>query len=362
MINKQVIALCILLGMSFNAKALDFKIVQGDGQCPSGYTLATPQQARSNQTSACGVLGRWYITRLAGGGSMDGLGYNCKIRNSDTRKLGHSLCIHIQHSDIGSIFAKKPVYVIAHRINDADEIEEALDKGANAVELDVRWGRITIFNKRNWYVDHDGVYVWSTKLKDWLKECQRLHKDKPNLFKKLALIIFDIKTPKQLLHLRSKVRETLPHDLNVIYSVGNYNDRYKLIVLKDGLKTNEGLAIDYKASPTKVRNFFVEKGVDNFWYGDGICAGCIEPNRVSTNISNAVKMRNDRREIKGVYTWTYAAYERILFYIQDKDVDGILVNMGGNAQTIGDGISDAIKIIANDPTRRLANRLDNAFK
>ncbi len=93
MIHKQKAILCILLSMSLNAKALDFNRAQGDGQCPSGYALATPQEARTDQTSACGVLGTWEIARLADGGSMDGSGYDCKIRDSDTRELGHSLCI-----------------------------------------------------------------------------------------------------------------------------------------------------------------------------------------------------------------------------------------------------------------------------
>jgi hypothetical protein len=76
-----------------NTLALDFKAVVGkDGQCPSGYVLATPDDARANQQQACQVLGAWYIVRLAGGGSMDGPGYNCKIRDKDERALGGSLC------------------------------------------------------------------------------------------------------------------------------------------------------------------------------------------------------------------------------------------------------------------------------
>jgi len=74
------------------ALALDFKTVKGDGQCPSGYVIATPDEARNNQRQACRVLGTWYIVRLAGGGSMDGRGYNCNIRNKDHRGLGATLC------------------------------------------------------------------------------------------------------------------------------------------------------------------------------------------------------------------------------------------------------------------------------
>ncbi len=78
------------------ALALDFKAVKGDGQCPSGYVIATPDNARNNQNQACAALGTWYIARLAGGGSMDGSGYNCKIRDKDSRGLGDTLCLRLE--------------------------------------------------------------------------------------------------------------------------------------------------------------------------------------------------------------------------------------------------------------------------
>ncbi len=72
--------------------SITFKASKGDGKCPSGYVLATAGDARANQQKACKALGTWYIARLAGGGSMDGPGYKCKIRDKDRRGMGHSLC------------------------------------------------------------------------------------------------------------------------------------------------------------------------------------------------------------------------------------------------------------------------------
>jgi hypothetical protein len=74
------------------AQEIEFQASDSDGSCPSGYVLATAGDARMNQQAACQVLGTWYIARLAGGGSMDGPGYDCKIRDEDTRSLGNSLC------------------------------------------------------------------------------------------------------------------------------------------------------------------------------------------------------------------------------------------------------------------------------
>jgi hypothetical protein len=84
-------------------QAQQFAVSNTDGSCPTGYQLATPQQARAQVQRACGVLGEWYIARLAGGGSMDGRGYQCKIRDADTRSLGNSLC-----SKVSTAFTVSP--------------------------------------------------------------------------------------------------------------------------------------------------------------------------------------------------------------------------------------------------------------
>ena len=84
-----VVSLCAASGQ---ALPLDVEVVQGDGSCPTGRTLLDLPQATANQQEVCKALGQWYIARLAGGGSMDGPGYGCKIRPADERSLGHSLC------------------------------------------------------------------------------------------------------------------------------------------------------------------------------------------------------------------------------------------------------------------------------
>ena len=66
--------------------------VVGDTTCPTDYSLATPAEARANQSAICSKLGTWDIARLDGGGSMDGPGYGCTIRDVDTRGLGHAVC------------------------------------------------------------------------------------------------------------------------------------------------------------------------------------------------------------------------------------------------------------------------------
>jgi hypothetical protein len=79
------------LGNSVCAKYL-FREVDDDVPCPSGFRYMTPDEARSRVSQLCGTLGTWDIIRLAGGGSMDGPGYGCGVRDLDTRSLGNSLC------------------------------------------------------------------------------------------------------------------------------------------------------------------------------------------------------------------------------------------------------------------------------
>lgn len=83
------------LGHSVCKKAVAFARGVGDGVCPSGYSLATSMTARANASAMCAQLGTWDIARLADGGSMDGPGYGCTIRDNDTRALGHSACAQL---------------------------------------------------------------------------------------------------------------------------------------------------------------------------------------------------------------------------------------------------------------------------
>ena len=82
----------LTLGMATPAAAqVPFSRVNGQG-CPAGSVLLSFAEANANRDAACRVLQTWDIARLADGGSMDGPGYGCKTRPSDTRALGNALC------------------------------------------------------------------------------------------------------------------------------------------------------------------------------------------------------------------------------------------------------------------------------
>ncbi|MEO1233192.1 MAG: hypothetical protein AAFZ18_30280, partial [Myxococcota bacterium] len=82
----------VLLGAAGPARA-DFGFRKLAGQrCPAGLQPVTLAEARSYRRDICRSLGQWDVVRLAGGGSMDGPGYDCRQRARDSRELGHVLC------------------------------------------------------------------------------------------------------------------------------------------------------------------------------------------------------------------------------------------------------------------------------
>ena len=100
------IALCLVLSFSvFNAQPVSAtaknaqrasvtvqNVKNVKGSCSQGYINVGINEALRNRAQLCNILGQWDIARLADGGSMDGPGYDCKIRGKDTRQLGNSLC------------------------------------------------------------------------------------------------------------------------------------------------------------------------------------------------------------------------------------------------------------------------------
>jgi hypothetical protein len=72
----------------------DFIRVEGEA-CPPGYRYATYIEVMENLSAACSTLQQWDIARLGNGASMDGSGYDCKVRSEDDRTLGNALCVRL---------------------------------------------------------------------------------------------------------------------------------------------------------------------------------------------------------------------------------------------------------------------------
>lgn len=92
---------------------------------------------------------------------------------------------------------RRPVYVIAHRCN--DRFTSGGSASLHAFECDVRSS-----DGRVWWLDHDGIFPWSTPLDErWLATVAETVRP--------ALIEFDVKTPTVPLDsLLASVRRHLP--------------------------------------------------------------------------------------------------------------------------------------------------------
>lgn len=74
------------------AFAVDFKAVSGDGTCPSGTTMVTPDVAFNYQSLACAAIGSNASARIAGGGSMSNAAGGCKVKLKNADPQPVTLC------------------------------------------------------------------------------------------------------------------------------------------------------------------------------------------------------------------------------------------------------------------------------
>ena len=93
-----------------NNNTIEVIVSDGDGVCPEHSSLLTYDEADQIGTNIGGIAPTWGIMRLANNGSMVGSGYGYKIRSTDTRSMGDSLCrVTRKNSDSSHLFlTRKP--------------------------------------------------------------------------------------------------------------------------------------------------------------------------------------------------------------------------------------------------------------
>lgn len=256
-----------------------------------------------------------------------------------------------------SACAQRPIYVIAHRVNDVDTIDKALSLGANAVECDIRFWRPG--GKIEFVVDHDAVVPGhSTKLSDWLvaaKKAAEKHKH-------FALIYFDMKVNEidanAPLELLRQARAVLPADFPLIFSTASFEKRAFFDRIKDNLGPKDGLAIDEDKDPDRVQRYFRDElKTKNHWYGYGTFAGGID--RVESYIRKGIEVRDKEGGIKKVCVWTLERDSSIERYIKDFQVDALIVNVAHSLPLHSSPVPSAVKFA--NKYGRLATRNDDPF-
>lgn len=273
---------------------------------------------------------------------------------------------------------QEPVYIIAHRCNDAaDPADVVQAHGNNAIESDFSWGTRDgldgIGNDDEWAVDHDGVFEGSTHLSDWIGQV-KAELDRPG--SPLALVMLDIKDPHgPLLQLYNTVRGGLGPDVNLILSIPDYSQRGRFSEIAAAINDDPraGVAIDYLVegnvdeTQANVQAFFQSIGITKYWFADGYNVTAATPQSVIDNVNDGIALRDGETDCSayhGVYSWTYEDDETIRDFF-NWGVNGLLMNADECHFIVGNPdweIVDAVSWVKNNlPNKRFALPADNPF-
>jgi hypothetical protein len=266
--------------------------------------------------------------------------------------------------------APQPFYVIGHNTNTIEDVRMALEKGANAVEIDVNvyednQGELCISEAGKFDKDEGGDSDAPT-LEQFLKELHVIVSGNPE---KLALVIFDCKPKVGMAEhgvtLLKAIRALLTFDnaLNIIISVAKFSDVSIFEKIRFVLHPLEGVMIDEENDPTAITKFFA--GVGPICYGNGVAHAFQSPllsPHVRLSIEKACALRATSGNIKWIYTWTLGTAEFMREYL-NLGVNGIIPGKASStfdAEAVG-----TLRSIVDQPefksTIRLAARIDNPF-
>ena len=234
----------------------------------------------------------------------------------------------------------RPVYIISHRTNGLDEIEDALATGANGIECDVR----------RHVVDHDGDFPWSTSLVHWLTTATAAIAR----YNRLALVYFDIKDPHAIQAIANTIRAELDGAVSCLFSTSAFADRVSFDDIADDLHAREGIAIDEDPNPDEVATWLRDGDPVRSWYSFGV------PSRdegqslqaVMPAIQRSIALRDAGGPFTKVCVWTLSSEPVMRAYLA-LGVDALLVERNA--------VAKALEFVEQTPGCRLATREDGAF-
>jgi glycerophosphoryl diester phosphodiesterase len=268
-------------------------------------------------------------------------------------------------------FGPMPVYVIGHNTNTIGEVIEALNSGANAVEIDV-----TAYesNLNQLCIDHAGLLGDSPggdsapAFEEFLHALRAVVDEASQ---RLALVVFDCKppasTPEHGRTMIDAIRTVLTAGttLNVIISVADVTSSNPFRLdgtsvfdrIAVNMRPREAFMIDAVDSPDDVESFFAGLGVTRSCYGNGTSFPLSDEGAMvfRTPIERACWMRVARGGPRFIYAWT----------VNDSDDQRSYLSVGVNGR-ISDprGIGRLVDVLSEPSVGarcRLARRSDNPF-
>ena len=242
-----------------------------------------------------------------------------------------------------------PLYIIGHNTNSIAKVNDSLDAGANAVEVDVTAYE---FDLNQLCIDHAGLtgdapgHAAAPRFRDFLRELRFVADTR----EQLALVVFDLKppaaTPAHGQNMIDAIRSILTagSNLNIIISVGDVTSTnpYRLNgtsvfdQISSAMDAREGLMIDAENNPNEVAAFFKSLGVTRFCYGNGTSFGLSDEGAMDyrTPIEEACWMRVTRNDPRFVYAWTVNNIDNQRLYLRI-GVNGIIADPHGIAHFAG---------------------------
>lgn len=252
----------------------------------------------------------------------------------------------------------RPIYIIGHRCNDLDDIDLAIERGANALEIDIQYDD----NNRKFYVNHD--FANGKTIEQWLDKANEAANKFGDDF---ALIYFDIKEKTQ--NNLNKFIETVHNhcisqkNLYYVYSVATLDGAHQFKDCFSTLTVREGFCIDYENNAQEVCSFFKNNGIQRCWFGNGINAGGVITDNIRKSLQTAAYYRT-QGDIQKTMIWTLEKKSTAEEFLKSGyKVDAIMTNCGGGdfPRDYIQNILEAFYDLNIDNGLRMATRQDNPF-
>jgi hypothetical protein len=240
-------------------------------------------------------------------------------------------------------FGPEPLWILGHNTNSIEAVHAALDQGANAVEIDVT---AYAHDRDALCIDHAGLMgddpgrAGAPGFEPFLRELREVVERRPEL----CLVEFDLKPPASRPELgpvlSGAIRDLLTRDtaLSVILSIADvttsHADRPRGSSVFDRIhgdvRAREGFLIDSDPDIDGVAEFFLNKQVTRFGYGNGTAVPLVDEGMMvyRTPIEKACWMRAVRGAPGFVEAWTVNSVDNLELYLR-VGVNGLICDPEG---------------------------------
>ena len=243
----------------------------------------------------------------------------------------------------GRPFGPEPLWILGHNTNSIEAVHAALDQGANAVEIDVT---AYAHDRSALCIDHAGLLgddpgrASAPAFERFLRELRQVVDRRPEL----CMVELDLKPPAARPELgpvlQGAVRDILTRDttLSVILSVADVTTRHAdrprgssvFDRIHGDVRAREGFLIDADHDIDGVAEFFLDKGVTRFGYGNGTAVPLLDEAApvYRTPIEKACWMRAVRGAPGFVEAWTVNSVDNLALYLR-LGVNGLICDPEG---------------------------------